>query len=163
MKPSTSSTHQKGHANAVAESRNMTHESVTGSTQSKERRATSASQTPLLDTLRASGQQRSSARKGKTKLISAGDTPKNEETEKRSYEIAPKTLAGLRRLPNREVRDLIIGALKFGIRHRLTKSGIMLYGDNGFSTTIHFSNSDNRVNRNIKKHLRQLGYEPGRK
>lgn len=39
----------------------------------------------------------------------------------------------------------------------------MLYGDNGESTTIHFSNSDNRVNRNIKKHLRQLGYEPGRK
>lgn len=49
------------------------------------------------------------------------------------------------------------------MRHRLTKSGIMLYGDNGKSTSIHFSNSDTRVNENIKKHLRQLGYEPGRK
>jgi hypothetical protein len=117
----------------------------------------------LLETVKASGQQPSSARKGKTKPISAGDTPKNAETEKHSYEIAPKTLAGLRRLPSRETRDLVIGALKFGMRHRLTKSGIMLYGDNGLSTSIHFSNSDTRVNQNIKKHLRQLGYEPGRK
>jgi hypothetical protein len=117
----------------------------------------------LLETVKGSGQQPSSARRGKTKPISAGDTHRRPETEKRSYEIDQKTLAGLRRLPNREVRDLIIGALKFGIRHRLTTKGIMLYGDNGESTTIHFSNSDNRVNRNIKKHLRQLGYEPGRK
>lgn len=117
----------------------------------------------MLETVKASGQQQSSARKGKTKPISAGDTPKSAETEKHSYEIDPKVLSGLRRLPSRETRDLVIGALKFGIRHRLTKSGIMLYGDNGQSTSIHFSNSDVKAHLNIKKHLRQLGYEPGRK
>lgn len=142
----------------------MTSGSATGSTtRSRTSRAKLASSTPLLSAVEASGQQRSSARKGKTKLISAGDTPKNAETEKHSYEIAPKTLAGLRRLPSRETRDLVIGALKFGIRHRITKSGIMLYGDNGQSTTIHFGNSDSKAHLNIKKHLRQLGYEPGRK
>ena len=117
----------------------------------------------MLDSVQASGQQSSSARKGKTKPITAGDTPKNSETEKNSSEIDPKTLASLRRLPSRETRDLIIGALKFGFRHRLTKSGIMLYGENGLSTSIHFGNSDSRASQNIKKHLRQLGYEPGRK
>lgn len=89
--------------------------------------------------------------------------PKSVETEKFSTDIAPKTLAGLRRLPNRDVRDLIIGALKHGMRHRLTTNGIMLYGENGLSTSIHFSNSDVKANQNIKKHLRKLGYEPGRK
>lgn len=142
----------------------MTRESATGSTtRPRTSRANIASTTPLLESVKASGQPSSYARKGKTKPISAGDTHKNAETEKRSYEIAPKTLAGLRRLPSRETRDLIIGALKFGMKHRLTKNGIMLYGENGLSTSIHFSNSDTRVNQNIKKHLRQLGYEPGRK
>jgi hypothetical protein len=142
----------------------MTRRSATGNTvRPRTSRASVASSTPLLDSVRESGQQPSFGRKGKTKPITAGDTPKNAVTEKRSYEIDPKTLAGLRRLPNRQVADLIIGALKHGMRHRITTKGIMLYGDNGESTTIHFSNSDSRAHLNIKKHLRQLGYEPGRK
>lgn len=142
----------------------MTRGSATGSTtRNKTSHAKGASSTPFLDFVQESGQQSSSARKGKAKPITAGGTPKNNETQKNSSEVDPKTLAGLRRLPSRETRDLIIGALKHGFRHRLTKSGIMLYGDNGLSTSIHFGNSDSRVNKNIKKHLRQLGYEPGRK
>lgn len=110
-----------------------------------------------------SAQQSSSVGRGKTKPISAGDMPKNAEIEKRSAAIDPKTLSSLRRLPNGDVRDLIIGALKWGVRHRVTTKGIMLYGENGYTATIHFSVSDRYAVRNIAKDLRKLGYDPGRK
>lgn len=66
-------------------------------------------------------------------------------------------------MPNADVRDLILGAIKFGLRHKITKSGIMFLGDNGLSTSIHFSTSDQRATQQIRKHFKQLGYDPGRK
>lgn len=66
-------------------------------------------------------------------------------------------------MPNADVRNLILGAIKNGLRHKITKSGIMFLGENGESTSIHFSTSDQRAVQQIKKHFRQLGYDPGRK
>ena len=74
-----------------------------------------------------------------------------------------KTLNAIRRLPNGDVRKLIVGAINHGIRYRMTKAGIMLYGNNGHSTTIHFSVSDSRAGRNISSDLRKMGYDPGSK
>lgn len=97
------------------------------------------------------------------KPISAGDTGKIDGTVRRSAEISPDVLAGIRRLPSRDVRDLIIGALKWGMRHRTTTKGIMFYGENGLSATVHYGSSDMRAAKKVARDLRKLGYEPGRK
>jgi hypothetical protein len=112
---------------------------------------------------KGSGPQPSSESKPGKKAISADDTRKSVVTERHSNSLSAKTMAGIRRLPNGDVKALIVAAIDYGLRHKLTKSGIMFFGENGLSTSIHFSTSDKKAARAIEMHLRQLGYHHPRK
>lgn len=159
MKSLNSLTSQQNAANrADARRRKMPKQPTTASMERAASHATNASTRKA-----ASGQQQSSGRKGKTKPISAVATHRSGVTEKHSMEIAPSTLSQLRRLPNGDMADLVLDALKWGVRHRITKKGIMLYGENGETATVHFSASDQRAVNNTRRYLRALGFEPGRK
>ena len=142
----------------------MTRKSATGNTTARKRSHAQGASNGGRDSISqpASDQQQSSAGKVRVSATYADAARKSSETEKRSAEIDPSVLSSVRRLPNGDVRDLIIGALKAGIRHRSTKKGIMFYGDNGKSATIHYSVSDKRAGHNILRDLKGLGYEPGK-
>lgn len=60
---------------------------------------------------------------------------------------------------NVEVRRLIITAIKSGARYRLTKSGVMFYGEDGRSTVTHFTISDRRGANNLRAEFRRMGIE----
>lgn len=64
---------------------------------------------------------------------------------------------------NRDIRETLVSALKGGVRYRMTKKGIILYGEDGQSTATHFTSSDHRAVLNIKAQLRRMGIEPSKK
>lgn len=77
--------------------------------------------------------------------------------------VRAKDLHKLRRCSDRDLRHVIVGAARAGVRYRMTKSGVMFYGDNGVSVAVHFTNSDHRAYKNAVAQFRKIGYEPGRK
>lgn len=60
-------------------------------------------------------------------------------------------------------RDLAILAAVAGVRYRFTKDGVMFYGQNGFSFTIHTSEQDHRSAKNNTARFRKIGIELPRK
>lgn len=57
------------------------------------------------------------------------------------------------------LRTVVIAAVKAGVRYRLTKNGIMFMGDNGYSFTIHRTESDTRAERNTIARFKRIGFE----
>ena len=51
---------------------------------------------------------------------------------------------------------MLINAMKHGLRYRLTKSGIILYGENGRSAVAHFTPSGGRGIKNLSAQIRVL-------
>lgn len=64
---------------------------------------------------------------------------------------------------NRDIRETIVSALKGGVRYRMTKKGVVLYGDDGQTAVTHFTVSDRRAVLNVKAQLRRMGIEPTKK
>lgn len=64
----------------------------------------------------------------------------------------------LRVVTNREMRKVITAAIKSDLRYRMTKSGVMFYGENGKMALTHFTNSDHRALKNFVADLRSIGY-----
>lgn len=62
---------------------------------------------------------------------------------------------------NLEVRRSLIAALQAGARYRMTKKGIIIYGDDGLSVTAHFTISDHRGALNLRAQLRRMGLDTG--
>ena len=77
--------------------------------------------------------------------------------------VAAKELRILRRCSDRQVRELVVGAAKAGIRFRLTRGGAIFYGDNGGCVSVHFTLSDHRGAKNLAAHFRSIGYQPRKK
>lgn len=72
--------------------------------------------------------------------------------------VNSRDLKSIRRgCTNKDVSKALVGALKSGIRYRMTKSGVMLYGDNGRCVVAHFTSSDHRAAANLKAELRSMG------
>jgi hypothetical protein len=69
----------------------------------------------------------------------------------------------LRGISNRDMRRIIAAAIKSDLRYRMTKSGIMFYGENGATAGAHFTSSDHRAYRNLLADLRSVGYDPPEK
>lgn len=74
-----------------------------------------------------------------------------------------KDLHKLRKCADRDLRHVILGAARSGFRYRMTKSGVMFYGENGESVAVHFTNSDHRALKNAVSNFRKIGYEPVKK
>lgn len=77
--------------------------------------------------------------------------------------VAVREMRVLRRCSDRQVRELVVGAAKAGIRFRLTRGGAIFYGDNGKCVSVHFTLSDHRGARNLASHFRSIGYHPQKK
>lgn len=71
-----------------------------------------------------------------------------------------KDLSVIRRgCTNRDIRAALVTAMKSGVRYRMTKKGVILYGDNGHSVSAHFTVSDRRASLNLWAELRAIGIE----
>lgn len=68
-------------------------------------------------------------------------------------------LKRVRTCRNQVIRNAVLVALRSGIRYRMMGHGIMLYGENGVSTTIHFTHSDHRADKNALARLRSIGVD----
>jgi hypothetical protein len=77
--------------------------------------------------------------------------------------MSDKDLRKIRRCPDRELRALLLDAVRQGFRYRITRSGAMFYGDNGQSVAVHFSQSDHRAYMNSVTQFKRIGYTPDRK
>lgn len=62
-----------------------------------------------------------------------------------------------------KLRDLVLMAAQEGVHWRLTRSGVMFYGQNGYSFTVHATNSDHRAEQNAASRFRKIGIELPRK
>lgn len=56
---------------------------------------------------------------------------------------------------DREMRALLIAALKAGCKYKITKRGIILYGEDGQSASAHFTTSDPRGHKNFLAYMRK--------
>lgn len=73
---------------------------------------------------------------------------------------ANKDLSVIRRgCTNRDIRAALVTAIKSGVRYRMTKKGVILYGENGLSAVTHFTVSDHRAALNLWSQLRAIGIE----
>jgi hypothetical protein len=71
-----------------------------------------------------------------------------------------RNIQRLRGISNPETRKLVKTAMNSGLRYRMTKSGIVFYGDNGQTAGMHFTSSDHRAYKNLVADLRNVGYQP---
>jgi hypothetical protein len=60
---------------------------------------------------------------------------------------------------NRDVRKVVLAAVNAGVPARLTKKGVILYGQDGGSAGAHYTASDARAAANLKAELRRIGYD----
>lgn len=75
-----------------------------------------------------------------------------------------KDLSVIRRgCTNRDIRAALVTAMKSGVRYRMTKKGVILYGDSGLSVVAHFTASDRRAALNLWSQLRAIGIEQTKK
>lgn len=58
---------------------------------------------------------------------------------------------------NKEMRALILEAIKSGARYRMTKNGVMFFGEQGAGISTHFTCSDHRAVGNFRTNLRLIG------
>lgn len=56
---------------------------------------------------------------------------------------------------NKEVRALLMAALRAGNRYKRTKRGVTLYGQGGLTVGIHFTSSDARAHKNLLSEMRK--------
>lgn len=66
----------------------------------------------------------------------------------------------IRRGCSPEYSRLILSVMDEGHRYRMTKAGILFYGPNKETITIHLTNSDPRSLKNTKALLAKLGLLP---
>ncbi|QWY81354.1 HicA-like toxin [Arthrobacter phage Rizwana] len=68
----------------------------------------------------------------------------------------------LRKRCNRrpELRELLMEAHRAGVGSKFTKSGIILYGENGQIASTHFTGSDHRGYKNLRRELQRKGIYP---
>ncbi|ALY10592.1 hypothetical protein FDH86_gp057 [Arthrobacter phage Tank] len=59
-----------------------------------------------------------------------------------------------------ELRDLLMDAYRAGVDYKFTKSGIILYGTNGAISGTHFTGSDHRGYKNLRRELQRKGIYP---
>lgn len=57
---------------------------------------------------------------------------------------------------DREVRDVVLRAIKGGARAKRTRKGVMLFGPGGMAVA-HMTESDHRAARNLAARVRRLG------
>lgn len=63
-----------------------------------------------------------------------------------------------------KMRDLVMLAVESGVRFRRTPMGVIFYGQNGYSFTVHCTESDHRAVLNAESRFRKIGIElKGRK
>jgi hypothetical protein len=62
-----------------------------------------------------------------------------------------------------KTRDVVIAAARAGMRFRQTRKGLMFYGKDGRTVTIHYTESDHRAVKNTIARLRAIGYNPPQK
>ncbi len=74
--------------------------------------------------------------------------------------VRAKDLRRLRVVNNTETRSLLTYALNTGVRYRMTKSGVMIYADNGTTVGAHFTSSDHRAHNNLQAQLKAAGIDP---
>lgn len=58
---------------------------------------------------------------------------------------------------NTEMRKLILAAIRGGARYKMTKHGVMFFGENGAGASTHFTCSDHRAVANFRTSLRNMG------
>jgi hypothetical protein len=62
------------------------------------------------------------------------------------------------RCTHRDMRDVVLEALDAGARFRLTKGGIIFYGNDGQATAnAHYTVSDVRAPKNLRASLKRMG------
>ena len=89
----------------------------------------------------------------------AEDTRQRSSSAKNSKRQIPNDdLKKLRKCQDRTTRTLIIAAVHAGFRYRMTKGGVMIYGNEGV-VSVHFTESDHRAVRNTQARFKQLGFE----
>lgn len=70
----------------------------------------------------------------------------------------------MRGITNPDIRRVIVAAMKAGIRHRFTKSGVLFCGENGVDcVSIHYTSSDHRAYKNMVAQFRKIGFDPFQK
>lgn len=63
-----------------------------------------------------------------------------------------------RRCTHKDMRLIIFKALDTGARYKITKDGIIFYGEDKTSTAAtHFTNSDHRAVKNMIRQLSRIG------
>lgn len=60
---------------------------------------------------------------------------------------------------NLGVKDALIFAIKSGVRYRMTKNGVLMYGDNGQTLATHFTSSSRNAGDSVWRDLRRIGIE----
>lgn len=50
--------------------------------------------------------------------------------------------------------------MKAGIRYRITKNGVMFYGNNGQNVLVHRTESDPRAEKNTIARFKRIGFDP---
>lgn len=69
-----------------------------------------------------------------------------------------KDLRTIRRAcSNREVKSILVRAIKSGTRYKMTRKGVMLYGDHGGAVVVHMTVSEHRGSKNLIADLRRIG------
>ena len=67
----------------------------------------------------------------------------------------------MRGITNPDMRRAIVAAMKAGVRYRMTKSGVLFYGENGTDCVpIHYTSSDHRAYKNMLAQFRKIGFDP---
>jgi hypothetical protein len=60
---------------------------------------------------------------------------------------------------DRKIRELAVKAVQEGVKYRMTKKGVMFYAQDGYSFTIHCTDSDHRAIKNAEARFRKIGIE----
>lgn len=58
---------------------------------------------------------------------------------------------------DREVKSILIRAIKSGTRYKMTRKGVMLYGDHGGAVVVHMTVSERRGSKNLIADLKRIG------
>lgn len=62
-----------------------------------------------------------------------------------------------RRCTNKEIRRIILHALKEDAPYKITKNGIIIYGPERKIAGTHFTVSDHRASKNLIRDLKKIG------
>lgn len=82
----------------------------------------------------------------------------------RTYAVVNNNdLRKMRGCSNPEMRKLVLDVMRAGFRYRMTRSGVLFYGENGETASVHFTHSDHRATKNAVTQFRKIGYEPTKK